>query len=83
MVYWSSTITVKTVKTVVQNDVEFMSNTASSVTVKVSYTENYPNATRIYYALARPTDTPPNIVSGMYVTTSSSPIHPQFSLTSH
>lgn len=70
---WSSTITVKTVKTVVQNDVEFMSNTASSVTVKVSYTENYPNATRIYYALARPTDTPPNIVSGMYVTTSSSP----------
>lgn len=70
---WSSTITVKTVKTVVQNDVEFMSNTTSSVTVKVSYTENYPNATRIYYALARPTDTPPNIVSGMYVTTSSSP----------
>lgn len=70
---WSSTYNVKTVKTVVQNDVEFMSNTTSSVTVKVSYTENYPNATRIYYALARPTDTPPNRVSGMYVTTSSSP----------
>lgn len=70
---WSSTYNVKTVKTVVQSDVEFMSNITSSVTVKVSYTENYPNATRIYYALARPTDTPPNIVSGMYVTTSSSP----------
>lgn len=70
---WSSTYNVKTVKTVVQDDVEFISNTTNSVTVKVSYTENYPNATRIYYALARPTDTPPNIVSGMYVTTSSSP----------
>ena len=70
---WSSTYNVKTVKTVILDDVEFINNETNSVTIKVSYTESYPNATRIYYALVRPTDVAPSTVSDMFVTTSGSP----------
>lgn len=73
---WSSTYNVKTVSPSVITDIEQVENTTSSVTLRVSYTNKYPNANRIYYALVPtgstiPTD--PGRISNMYVSTTSSP----------
>lgn len=73
---WSSSISVRVVKKSTITDIEFLSNTIDSVTIRVSYTNDYPNANRIYYALVPagstiPTD--PGRISNMYVATSSSP----------
>ena len=70
---WSSSINIRVVKASVLNEVEFMSNTTNSVTVKVSYTNNYPNANRIYYALVPTTGSNPGRITNMFVATSSSP----------
>lgn len=73
---WSSSISIRVVKKSTITDIEFLSNTIDSVTIRVSYTNGYPNANRIYYALVPagstiPTD--PGRISNMYVATSSSP----------
>lgn len=70
---WSSTITVKTVKTNNINDVEWIDSTTNSVNVKVTYTNEYPNANRIYYALTPMSSTSQNRVTNMFVSTSASP----------
>lgn len=70
---WSSSLSVRVVKTNTLDVVDFVSNTTNSITIKVSYTNNYPNANRIYYALVPPGTDDPGRVANMFVSTSSSP----------
>lgn len=67
---WSSSIRIRVVKPAKITDAMFVSNTINSVTVEVSYQNNYPNANRIYYALVPVGTSNPGRITNMFVATS-------------
>lgn len=72
---WSNSITVKVVRKATINTVEYNNiNSSTTISLTVSYQNDYPSANRIYYAVVPQTvTTNPGRITNMYVATTGSP----------